>query len=139
VVEGEWKQAFDNVTWEIDPQAEEKAARLPPAISEVAFYAAREAIRNAARHARHVDTDIPLNLDLRIEWRSGLNIEIGDNGIGLNQGEKEGKASSDGSGQGLALHSTLMAVVGGSLVMDSAPGRFTRVTLSLPDSLSRLE
>ena len=37
-----------------------------------------------------------------------------------------------GAGQGLALHSTLLAVVGGSLTIDSQPGMFTRVTLWLP-------
>ena len=41
--------------------------------------------------------------------------------------------SKTGTGQGLALHSTLMAVVGGSLSVESVPGRYTRVLLSLPE------
>ncbi len=39
---------------------------------------------------------------------------------------------SGGSGQGLALHSTMMAVVGGSLSAESVPGEYTRVVMSLP-------
>jgi hypothetical protein len=34
---------------------------------------------------------------------------------------------------GLALHSTLMAVIGGSLVVESVQGEFTRVELRLPE------
>jgi len=41
-------------------------------------------------------------------------------------------ASNAGSGQGLALHTTMMAVVGGSLTIDSEPGAFTSVQLALP-------
>jgi hypothetical protein len=37
-----------------------------------------------------------------------------------------------GGGQGLALHSTLMAVLGGALVVESTPKTSTRVILTLP-------
>ncbi len=55
-------------------------------------------------------------------------IYIEDNGVGF------GSAGAPGhrSGQGLALHGTLMAVVGGSLAVESAPGTYTRVVLALP-------
>ena len=36
-----------------------------------------------------------------------------------------------GNGQGLALHSTLMAVVGGSLALETMPGQGTRVVLAV--------
>ena len=45
-----------------------------------------------------------------------------------------GSNLKSGSGHGLALHSTMMAVVGGSLAVESAPGEYTRVVLSLPAS-----
>ena len=38
-------------------------------------------------------------------------------------------------GQGLALHSTLMAVVGGTLSAESLPGKYTRVKLTLPHTV----
>jgi chemotaxis protein histidine kinase CheA len=34
----------------------------------------------------------------------------------------------------LALHSTMMAVIGGFLSVESAPGQYTRITLELPES-----
>lgn len=37
-----------------------------------------------------------------------------------------------GAGQGLALHSTMMAIIGGTLTIDSLPGRMTRVQLAAP-------
>jgi len=32
----------------------------------------------------------------------------------------------------LALHGTMMAVIGGSLTVESSPDQFTRVTVSIP-------
>jgi signal transduction histidine kinase len=66
-------------------------------------------------------------LDISICWRNGLEITIEDNGVGL------AAPSSGGNGQGLALHSTMLAVVGGSLSVESELGRYTRVLLSLPN------
>jgi len=46
--------------------------------------------------------------------------------------QRENYAKLPSSGQGLALYSTLMAIVGGSLNVSSHPGEFTRVILELP-------
>jgi signal transduction histidine kinase len=56
-------------------------------------------------------------------------VVIADDGVGL---ERAGSPSTEG-GHGLTLHGTLMAVVGGSLAVESAPGQGTRVLLSLPE------
>jgi hypothetical protein len=129
-VDDELSRAFDEVSWRVEPQAEEKARAIPALTAEVLFYAAREAIRNAAHHAR-AEAANPLHLQIMITWPNGLEITIEDNGVGL------GVASStNGSGQGLALHSTMMAVVGGTLVVESASSSGTRVTLTLPQQPS---
>ncbi|MEW5867765.1 MAG: ATP-binding protein [Chloroflexota bacterium] len=130
VVEGELNGAFDQVTWEVAPEAEHKADHLPHLAAEVLFYAAREAIRNAARHARPVPSDGPLHLRIAVSWQEGLEVRIEDNGIGMEQSA----ASQGGSGQGLALHSTLLAVVGGSLSVESISGASTCICLNLPVS-----
>jgi sensor histidine kinase regulating citrate/malate metabolism len=69
---------------------------------------------------------------------------VEDNGVGLEMetaaneqetGTENGRnnsGGSGGSGGGLALHSTLMAVVGGALSTESNPGDYTRVSLTLP-------
>ena len=40
--------------------------------------------------------------------------------------------SDAGNGQGVALHSMMMAVIGGTLTVESVPNAYTRVTLTLP-------
>ena len=52
LVEEELGSAFDSVMWQIEPGVEEKVQTLPSLTAEVLYYAAREAIRNAARHGR---------------------------------------------------------------------------------------
>ncbi len=120
-IDNELAPAFDAVTWHVTPDTETHIKTIPTLTAEVIFYAAREAVRNAAKHGRG---EGDFNLQIQINWREGLEIIIEDNGIGL------GTASpNSGSGQGLALHSTMMAVIGGELSVDSLPGQFTRVVL----------
>ncbi|MBN1976483.1 MAG: ATP-binding protein, partial [Anaerolineae bacterium] len=126
-VDEEFGHAFDAVAWEIEPEVQQYAQAIPTLTAEVLFYAAREAVRNAARHGR-ADDSVPLRLRLGVAQRNGLEITVEDDGVGLGTVS----ASEPGSGHGLALHSTMMAVVGGTLAVDSAPGTYTRVTLRLP-------
>jgi signal transduction histidine kinase len=128
VVESELSQAFDSVEWLIENGLEEKVRQLPALAGETIYYAAREALRNAARHARPAGGKLSLGLKVQAAWQEGLHLAIEDNGVGLNEISK----SQENGGQGLALHSTLMAVVGGSLEVESASGEFTRVSLKLP-------
>jgi len=127
-VADEWGRAFDGVEWHVEPEAEVKAQTLPPLTAEVLFYAAREVVRNAARHGR-TEASSSLQLKICISWRDRLELVIEDNGAGLTT---TNSSAAGGSGQGLALHSTMMAVVGGTLAVESTPGAYTRVTLSLP-------
>lgn len=127
-LEGELVGAFDRVTWQIEPGAEAEVNDIPLLTAEVLYYAAREAVRNAAVYGRHPQR--PLNLGIRIAARDGLVIAVEDNGVGVARTD----GSPAGSGHGLALHSTMMAVVGGSLTVESAPDQFTRVLLTLPTS-----
>jgi len=127
-VQVDYKDAFDQVTWEISAAAESSIRALPPLSVEVLYYACREAIRNAARHARGEASASPLHLLIGADCQDGLEIYIEDNGVGMNREE----VSASGGGQGLALHGTLMAVLGGALVVESTPNTSTRVTLTLP-------
>lgn len=122
--------AFDSVTWEIAPEAESIAQGLPPVAAEVLFYAVREAIRNAARHGRDSNDggSRPLHLRVAAHWRDGLKILVEDDGVGLETMSQ----SQRGDGHGIALHSTMLAVIGGTLTLESAPKVCTRVSLTLP-------
>ncbi len=128
VAQGELKHAFDEVRWQVTAPAAEKARQVPPLAQEVLFYAGREAMRNAACHARPSHSDAPLCLKVSLSWEDGLMISIEDNGVGITS-----QGSPAVSGHGLALHSTLMAVIGGSLSIESLPGAYTRVQLYLPE------
>jgi signal transduction histidine kinase len=129
-VTNELSAAFDEVVWQIEPEAERQAAVMSPLVAEVAFYAAREAIRNAARYGRNGQAGRPLHLTVAVRSQNGLEVVIEDNGVGLPVNEPVNP--NGGSGRGLALHSTMMAVVGGTLAVESLPETYTRVRLVLP-------
>jgi signal transduction histidine kinase len=128
MMETEFRGAFDSVTWQVDEEGERAAGRLSPLVAEVVYGAARESIRNAARHGRSPSLDHPLRLVLAVGWQDGLSVVVEDDGVGLGSGD----GATAGSGQGMALHSTMMAVVGGALSVEAVPGTRTRVSLMLP-------
>jgi signal transduction histidine kinase len=130
IVEVELPGSFDAVMWAVSAPAETQASRLPAFACETMYYAAREAIRNAARYGRGGAATRPLTLRIAAEAEHGLYLTIEDNGVGLDALPAEG----EGTRQGLALHSTLMAVVGGTLAVTSQPSAYTRVTLTVPVS-----
>jgi signal transduction histidine kinase len=129
VVQRELQGSFDSVEWQVTSEAERVVGALPELAAEVLFYAAREAVRNAARHGRGDDRACPLSLRIAVEYEAGLAITIDDDGVGLSVA---GSTTTTG-GQGLALHSTMMAVIGGTLTIDSVPDQFTRVMLDMPE------
>ena len=124
-VEVEFAAAFDQVTWRCDEDIEQQMAALSPVAAETLYYAARELVRNAAKHARSEEQSDKLRLEISARAADGqVQLTIEDNGSGFR--------AEAGSGQGLALHSTLMAIVGGSLSLETVPGQMTRVQLALP-------
>jgi signal transduction histidine kinase len=126
-IENEYRPYFNTLTWQVDEKVLEKVNSIPPYASDLVYHATREAVRNAARHGRQSESDHLINLHIDICWQDGLVISIQDDGIGFDPTMKNG----ENFGQGLALHSTLMAVVGGSLAIDSMAGK-TQVILKLP-------
>jgi signal transduction histidine kinase len=125
---------IDAATWEIPPDGARAAAALSPLAAEVLFGAAREAIRNAARHGRGAAPDDARRIRLRVaidRTDDGLTVRIEDDGVGLASRERA-PGDQPGGGQGLVLHGTLLTVIGGSMAVESAPGHGTRVTLRVP-------
>lgn len=127
-VENEYRPYFSSITWQVDEKVVGNSTVFTPYVSNILYHATREAVRNAAHHGRPSETDIPINLQIEFTWRDRLVINIQDDGIGFDPSANDGKDRS----HGLAMHSTLMAVVGGSLAIDSFPGRYTRVILKYP-------
>ena len=84
----------------------------------------REALTNAVRHGR------PRRVQVVLErGREGLRIEVADNGRGFLP-----EAAATGKGLGLRNMRQRALLLGGSLDVESRPGRGTRVVLTLPVS-----
>ena len=126
-VENEFSGVFDQVAWEIPIEAENQFDQLSPMVSEVVYFAAREAIRNAARHGGDDDLLPTLRLDAN-QTSLGWEIVIENNYAS----HQLASPSDTSSGQGLALHSTLMAVIGGELTFEQVSGKVARVVLQVP-------
>lgn len=124
----ELPETFDGVDWVVEAKAEQRLQQLPPLTVEVLFYAAREAIRNAARYGRGGRTNQPLRLQISVCDEHGLVVKVRDDGVGLQQADEK----HQGSQQGLEIHRTMLAVVGGTLDVTSRTGAYTQVTLRLP-------
>ncbi|NTW00509.1 MAG: hypothetical protein HGA19_04285 [Oscillochloris sp.] len=133
IVESDLKDAFDQVYWEVPAEAEAAARRLDPLGAEALYYAAREVVRNAARHGRGNTPARPLALIVRascqhsVGGRSLLTVRIEDDGVGMGAMPTR----SDG-GHGLALHSTLLAIMGGTLSVVSPARQPAAITISMP-------
>jgi signal transduction histidine kinase len=129
----EYAGVFDAVRWHADATAEQRAHNLPVIVAEVLFFAAREAVRNAARYGRGDQPGRPLHLSLHAHTgqgaANGFVLVVEDDGVGI----ESRQLPSAGVGRGLALHSTLLAVVGGSLSVESEEGAYTRVSLWIPE------
>ncbi|MGW8226521.1 MAG: sensor histidine kinase, partial [Anaerolineales bacterium] len=120
-ITNEFSSAFEEVVWEIPDDVSCQLEQVSPLVSEVVYFAAREAIRNAARHGRVLPT-LKIAANRRVQE---LEVVIEDNG----GGKPDRKQKEPNSGQGLVLHSTMMAVIGGDLVFDQSAEDTTRVLL----------
>ncbi|MBN1121892.1 MAG: hypothetical protein JXJ17_12495 [Anaerolineae bacterium] len=122
MLQSEFSHAFVSVTWEgID-----ELVGLDPLVQEVLFYAVREVVRNAALHGRGGDPHREVNLKISVAVGDGITVQIEDDGIGI-----PGDLDLTGQG-GLALHSTMLALLGGTMVWKPVESTGTRVEISLP-------
>ena len=125
----DFHDSFDHIEWTAEPAAVESAAQLPYFVSEVVFYAAQEAIRNAARHGRGGDAARPLTLIVDLRENNGLQISIVDDGVG-----RSGIVLNGETGSGLRFHSTMLAVIGGTLSVEDRSGGGTQVVMVVPEN-----
>jgi signal transduction histidine kinase len=104
---------------------------LSPTVRGELLSVAREALSNAVRHASATRTTIQIG-----EANGELRLEIADDGTGFETGAR----AQDGH-QGLANMLRRAESLGGNLVLESAPGRGTRiiVTVPLPERAARPE
>jgi PAS domain S-box-containing protein len=92
--------------------------RLDPAVEAALYYCAAEALTNAARHARATQVEIRLAAS-----GATVALEVADDGVG---------GAAPGSGSGLRGLDDRLSAVGGTLEIESAAGRGTRVRARAP-------
>jgi len=135
-VESDLGDEFSDVAWHIAPDAEKAAQDLPVFVLEVLFFAARELIRNAARHGRGDSPNGALVLRVSMEMASDLTQElilsIEDDGVGFSSSEEVMSSTALGGGQGLRLHSAMLTAVGAQMQVVPSDMGGTRSLIVLP-------
>jgi len=96
--------------------------RLEPYLEVMIFRAAQELIGNASRHSQA--TQVKVHLDLGDEL---IRVNVDDNGKGM-----DFEAAQEGKSLGLKLIRERSELLGGAFEIDSAIGKGTRVTFSVP-------
>ncbi len=99
-----------------------ETTRLGLEPSTTTFRIFQEILTNVARHSRATRVDINLQVS-----KERLTLEVADNGVGMSEGELNGKRSL-----GLLGMQERALLVGGEVNIDSAPGEGTKVAVSIP-------
>jgi two-component system sensor histidine kinase UhpB len=103
---------------------EREDGRLPPQVELVLYRVVQEALTNVAKHANADNVRVELH-----RGRDQVVAVVADDGQGFNVEEM---MRSRERGLGLFGMQERLALVGGQLVIDSAPGRGTRVEARVP-------
>ena len=94
---------------------------VEPAVSLCLFRIVQEAINNIVRHSQAGAAHVTVTCDER-----AITLEIADSGIGFDP------AQLRRGGLGLISMRERVAIVNGQIAIDAAPGRGTRVTVTIP-------
>jgi signal transduction histidine kinase len=104
---------------------DETTDRLPAPIETALYRISQEALTNATRHSRAT------RIDIRVAHvPSAVHCSITDNGVGFERVALDG--SRGGSGLGLAGMAERLSPLGGSLRIETSPGRGVRLDIHIP-------
>ena len=107
---------------ELEPLPEHLPAELQTAL----FRATQEAINNVGRHSRAENV-----LVQAVQDEGQIEVDVEDDGMGFDPAEVT-EPSDKGRGLGILGMRERVEIFGGSVVVDSAPGRGTHVKLTVP-------
>jgi signal transduction histidine kinase len=93
-------------------------ARLPEPIEVAAYFVASETLANAAKHSQASRIDLSLS-----ESDGSLELSVRDDGVG---------GADAARGSGLVGLTDRVEALGGSIRVDSLPGKGTKITAELP-------
>ena len=122
-----------NAGYRVECECEDWPAALPGDVTTNVYYIVREALTNIEKHAQATSIHICM-----FNYEGHVHISIADDGRGIRQ---DGLVTSGGSGyhQGIMGMKERVALLGGRVTFDSAPGRGTRVDIDIPLPASMVE
>jgi signal transduction histidine kinase len=100
------------------------AVEVGDSTAELVFRVAQEAVRNVAEHSAAAAVDV------RLEAGATVRLTVADDGIGFDVARLADTPA--GGHVGLLLLQDLARTAGGTLELDSSPGRGTRIHLEVP-------
>jgi signal transduction histidine kinase len=127
------RASLEPVGVRVDVRAPHDALAPPAAVAINAYRIAQEAISNIVRHSGARNVTIALD-----EHGGRLHLAIEDDGCGFDVAQAARQALSSRR-LGLLGIQERAELLGGEALVDSAPGRGTRIVVSLPDAAAELE
>jgi ligand-binding sensor domain-containing protein/signal transduction histidine kinase len=97
---------------------------LPQQVENNLLRIGQEAVNNAVRHARARNITVSLNFDAQ-----SVRLSVGDDGVGF---DRENRGNGSGDHFGLTIMRERAEEMGGTVVVRSAPGEGSEVTVSVP-------
>ncbi len=119
-----WNQRSRDIHFTL--QAGEGLDHLPDNINVSVYRIIQESLTNAVRHGQPGRVDVTLQRE-----PAGLILEIRDDGQGVRSGDDPGHAGKPGGFGRLGMEERVLAL-GGTLRIEPAPERGTRVSVQLP-------
>lgn len=101
--------------------------RMPSEYETVLFRIVQEALTNIAKHAQATEAVVRVH-----RAPAGLELQIRDNGRGFDVGSVASHTGAASSGWGLLGMQERAALLGGSVLIDSAPGQGAAITVHIP-------
>jgi signal transduction histidine kinase len=98
------------------------ARKLPYEIERELYFALREGVLNAVRHARATELHLALT-----QSSTGCEATLRDNGVGFNVSSSEGSNHYGLRGMRERIHK-----LGGELTIETAPGKGTQISIAIP-------
>jgi signal transduction histidine kinase len=111
----------------VDVVAEGDVGRFPQEVEAAIYFCCVEALQNAAKHAGEgAAARVTIGRHVGSDGRDVVRFDVADDGAGFDP------AGSAGRGHGFVNMSDRLGAIGGTVEVDSAPGRGTRVSGTMP-------
>jgi signal transduction histidine kinase len=118
-----WSERFNR---DVDFMPQLRGDRLPAPVEITLYRVLQEAMTNVAKHAHAERISVVLESD-----RSGVQLIVEDDGTGFGEADP-GATTKPTDGYGLLGIRERLALVGGSLIIETAPNRGTALFCRVP-------